>query len=271
MREFSQLCHSVAVAYTQETLNGCCAPARSSHQPPCPLSVCVCVPGASAAAVQIDFHSGRAGAQRERHSRTVPPSRHVGEPIAAEGTTKLSTLTLPDPRTELPVSSPTEITLYLLLILFFFFSFSSPRFPPGFTHYSLGVPSVCLRACVCFVRMCFALNHPRVLFGLVGRTWKRGLAAASRKSSPTCFPTKKKKKKTCVGSFLSFLFSSDLRRPVHLNLPPLCMHFQHRIHSLAKQQLGGARLHRRRHKSRRPPRLRTSVCFCTENVFFFPS
>lgn len=134
------------------------APARSSHQPPCPL-VCVCVPGASAAAVQIDFHSGRAGAQRERHSRTVPPSRHVGEPIAAEGTTKLSTLSLPDPRTELPVSSPTEITLYLLLIVLLFFSFSSP----GFAHYSLGVPSVCLRACVCFVRMWFALNHPCVL------------------------------------------------------------------------------------------------------------
>lgn len=44
-----------------------------------------CVPGASAAALHVDVHPGRAGAQQERHSRTVPPGRHMGEPIAAAG------------------------------------------------------------------------------------------------------------------------------------------------------------------------------------------
>lgn len=221
MREFSQLCHYVAVACTQETLSDRRAAARSSHQPPCPLSVCVCVPGASAAAVQIDFHPGRAGAQRERRSRTVPPSRHVGEPIAAERGRQNSPLSHSrTPELNCPFPLPTEITLYLLLIVLFFFS--PPFSSPGFTHYSLGVPSVCLRARACvFVRMCFALNHPCVLFGLAGRTWKRGLAAASRKSSLTRFPTKEKKKRRALAhSFLLFCFSSDLRRPVHLNLPP---------------------------------------------------
>lgn len=206
MREFSQLCHSVAVAYTQETLNGCCAPARSSHQPPCPLSVCVCVPGASAAAVQIDFHSGRAGAQRERHSRTVPPSRHVGEPIAAEGTTKLSTLTLPDPRTELPVSSPTEITLYLLLILFFFFFLFLPQVSPGF-HSLLTRCTIRLFARVrvfCAHVLCFK-SSPCAL-------WSRRPYVETRfsrrfqKVVADLFSNEEKKKKTCVGSFLSFFF-----------------------------------------------------------------
>lgn len=111
--------------------------------------------GASAAALQVDVHTGRAGAQRERHPRTVPPSRHMGEPIAAVGRqTLLSHTPRQTPELNWPVTSPTEITLYLLLIVLL-----SPS-SPGVAHYSLSVPSVC--ACV-FVRMGFAFDHPRVL------------------------------------------------------------------------------------------------------------
>lgn len=61
-----------------------------------PLSACVCVSGESEAAVQINLHHGRAGAQRERQSRTVSASGEMGEPIAFKHNHNLTDFLLSD-------------------------------------------------------------------------------------------------------------------------------------------------------------------------------
>ena len=68
--------------------------------------VCVCVSGEGAAPVQIDLQLGRAAAQRERQSRTLSFSGHVGEPIASEHTQTDSAFTL-----KLPSKTNTQLFL----------------------------------------------------------------------------------------------------------------------------------------------------------------
>lgn len=98
-----------------------------------PLCLCACATGKSTVAIQIDFHYGRAWAQRERQSRTVSSCRHMGEPIAVERQARHDRLSalilgfLPEPTVQLWT---TCVNLFPLLLkshcnffwLFCFFS-----------------------------------------------------------------------------------------------------------------------------------------------------
>lgn len=135
--------------------------------------LCLCVSGQSTAAVQINLHHGRAGAQRERRSRTVSSSRDVGEPIAFEHNPthdRLSAFRLPSFKQTL------QLNISLFYFIFFFFCNHTVLFLigidcfPGITLMLSQWTCVCFcfkrvvcLGLVCFICGCFK-TKPVILF-----------------------------------------------------------------------------------------------------------